>query len=252
VEDPQSRVNSSGLSLRAPHWSVNVGSGRGESVPSCRPIASGRRSELGDSRRAADPGLLRSRRPAPAGFPIWPRTAGRPNRLVPDRRTRSVIVVVDRKAARSSTAEEFSDWARPHVRAMAMLATRLTSMDEADDVVQEALVRAWAKRARFDPAKGSPRGWLLALTADQARKARGRRRPIIGTIPRQVGPIEESLDLAGAIQRLSGRRRLATECVYIVGLSVAETAEVMKCSPGTVKSTLSDARCVLRKLLGDR
>jgi RNA polymerase sigma factor (sigma-70 family) len=163
-----------------------------------------------------------------------------------------VIVVVDRKAARSSTAEEFSDWARPHVRAMAMLATRLTSMDEADDVVQEALVRAWAKRARFDPAKGSPRGWLLALTADQARKARGRRRPIIGTIPRQVGPIEESLDLAGAIQRLSGRRRLATECVYIVGLSVAETAEVMKCSPGTVKSTLSDARCVLRKLLGDR
>jgi DNA-directed RNA polymerase specialized sigma24 family protein len=35
-----------------------------------------------------------------------------------------------------------------------------------------------------------------------------------------------------------------------VGLSVAETAAVMGCAEGTVKSTLADARARLRTLLG--
>ena len=42
--------------------------------------------------------------------------------------------------------------------------------------------------------------------------------------------------------RLAPRQRLAIDCFYFVGLSLAETAAVMGCSEGTVKSTLSDAR----------
>ena len=38
---------------------------------------------------------------------------------------------------------------------------------------------------------------------------------------------------------------------YFVGLTVDETAAVMDCSTGTVKSTLFDARTRLRALLGD-
>ena len=38
---------------------------------------------------------------------------------------------------------------------------------------------------------------------------------------------------------------------YFVGLSVDETAGVMDCAPGTVKSTLHDARTRLRTMLGD-
>jgi RNA polymerase sigma factor (sigma-70 family) len=56
-------------------------------------------------------------------------------------------------------------------------------------------------------------------------------------------------DLETAIGRLSGRQRLAVDCHYFVGLSVAETAAVMGCAEGTVKSTLNDARLRLRRLL---
>ena len=61
------------------------------------------------------------------------------------------------------------------------------------------------------------------------------------------------LDVAAAISKLSPRQRLAVDCFYFVGLSVDETARVMGCSEGTVKSTLSDARARLKGMLeGDR
>jgi len=43
--------------------------------------------------------------------------------------------------------------------------------------------------------------------------------------------------------------RMAINCVYFAGLSVAETAVLMGVAPGTVKSTLSDARAKLRTTL---
>jgi len=57
------------------------------------------------------------------------------------------------------------------------------------------------------------------------------------------------MDLGEAVSRLAGRQRLAVDCFYFVGLSVAETAAVMRCSEGTVKSTLADARKRLRSML---
>jgi RNA polymerase sigma-70 factor, ECF subfamily len=152
----------------------------------------------------------------------------------------------------SATPEQFGAWTSPHLRAMSLLAARLSSDAERDDVVQEALIRAWTKRRQFDPTRGTPSAWLLAITADQARRARRGRRPMLGMVPGSVRPIDDELDLAHAITGLSGRQRLAVDCFYFVGLDVAETAAVMRCSEGTVKSTLSDARNRLRKLLEGR
>jgi RNA polymerase sigma-70 factor (ECF subfamily) len=135
------------------------------------------------------------------------------------------------------------------MRAMSLLASRLTSPDDRDDVVQEALARAWRKRGSFDPGRGTAAAWLLAITADQARRTWRRRRPLLAVIPGKVDPVEDRLDVASAVRRLTDRQRLSIECVYFVGLSVAETAQVMNCTEGTVKSTLSDARSRLRTLL---
>jgi RNA polymerase sigma factor (sigma-70 family) len=166
------------------------------------------------------------------------------------RRTSVITLVAETVTElRSCTPDQFGTWIAPHVRAMSLLAERLTSYGERDDVVQETLARAWAKRAQFDPARGTPAAWLLAITADQARRARTRRRPLIGMLPARVRPIDDELDLETAIGRLSGRQRLAVDCHYFVGLSVAETAAVMGCAEGTVKSTLNDARLRLRRLL---
>ncbi|TMK55831.1 MAG: RNA polymerase sigma factor, partial [Actinobacteria bacterium] len=51
---------------------------------------------------------------------------------------------------------------------------------------------------------------------------------------------------------LPPRQRLAVELHYFVDLDVAETAAVMKCAEGTVKSTLADARERLRSILGEQ
>jgi RNA polymerase sigma-70 factor (ECF subfamily) len=145
----------------------------------------------------------------------------------------------------------FAEWVRPQVDRMARLAARLAPDADRDDIVQEALVRAWEKRHQYDPARGTPGAWLLAITADRARRARQRRRPsiVLGELPGRVRSADERVDVEFAIGRLSPRQRLAIDCFYFAGLSVAETAAVMACSEGTVKSTLSDARLRLRPLL---
>lgn len=150
-----------------------------------------------------------------------------------------------------SGREGFAEWVSPHLAAMARLAARLAPDADRDDVVQDALVRAWLKRHQFDERRGTPSAWLLAITADQAGKARsrvGRRLTAVPDLPASCSD-EDRLDLRRALDRLTGRQRLAVDCVYFVGLTVVETAAVMRCAEGTVKSTLADARAKLRVLL---
>jgi RNA polymerase sigma-70 factor (ECF subfamily) len=155
-------------------------------------------------------------------------------------------------------AAEFADWARPSLPAMTRLARRLAPHADPDDVVQEALTRAWTKRAQFDAERGTPTTWLLAIVADQARAARRSRiRRLRVVDDRAEVPDAPAFDAAAdpdlerGIRRLAERQQLAVHLHYFVGLTVDETAAVMACSPGTVKSTLFDARTRLRALLGD-
>ena len=76
--------------------------------------------------------------------------------------------------AAPADAGAFADWVGPHLPAMARLAARLAPAADRDDVVQEALVRAWTKRRLYDGDRGTAAAWLLAITADQAAKARRR------------------------------------------------------------------------------
>lgn len=153
----------------------------------------------------------------------------------------------------------FVAWVRPHLGAMARLAGRLAVGADRDDVVQEALARAWVKRSQYDQSRGTPSAWLLAITADQARKAvRRTRRGLVllsdddhHTTPAQHArpDLDARMDVEDAVQALPPRQRLAVDCYYFADLSIAETAAVMGCSEGTVKSTLSDARARLRVVL---
>lgn len=155
-------------------------------------------------------------------------------------------------------AAEFADWTRVAALPMTRLARRLAPLADPDDVVQEALARAWRRRETFDAERGTPTTWLLAIVADQARAARRTRLRLLRVVDdraelpdspaREVGA---DPDLERAIIRLSERQQLAVHLHYFVGLSVDETAAVMACSAGTVKSTLFDARTRLRALLGD-
>ena len=156
-------------------------------------------------------------------------------------------------------AAEFADWARPSLLAMTRLARRLAPHADPDDIVQDSLVRAWRKRDQFDEGRGTVTTWLLAIVADQARNSRRtrvRRLRVVddfADVPDAPDPtaVAADLDLERAIASLAERQQLAVHLHYFVGLSVDETAAVMACSAGTVKSTLFDARSRLRALLGD-
>jgi RNA polymerase sigma factor (sigma-70 family) len=145
----------------------------------------------------------------------------------------------------------FEDWVRPHLGAMARLAARLAPYADRDDVVQESLARAWLKRHQYDASRGTPAAWLLAITGDQARKAARRFRGTTAEVPEDgvATEWESRMDVRRAMRQLTDRQRLAIDCYYFAGLSTAETAAVMDCSVGTVKSTLADARLRLRTLL---
>lgn len=147
----------------------------------------------------------------------------------------------------------FVEWVRPHLAAMARVAARLAVGADRDDIVQESLTRAWMKRNQYDASRGTASSWLLAITADQARKAARRLRPVAELDdhdePEARQDVEARVDVDHALTTLSARQRLAVDCYYFADLSIADTAAVMRCSEGTVKSTLSDARARLRSLL---
>jgi RNA polymerase sigma factor (sigma-70 family) len=165
---------------------------------------------------------------------------------------------VETAVAPIDEAARFAEWARPSLLAMTRLARRLAPDHDADDIVQDALVRAWQKWAQFDEERGTAGAWLLAITADRARDARRSRIRRLRVVDDAAALPDAAtddrvadLDLDRAIAALAERQQLAVQLHYFLGLSIAETAAVMGCSAGTVKSTLFDARARLRAALGD-
>jgi RNA polymerase sigma factor (sigma-70 family) len=138
------------------------------------------------------------------------------------------------------------------------------SAADAEEVVQDAFVKAYRARGRFRP--GAPfRPWLLKIVANEARNRRrsaGRRarfelavaeeRPSGGAAPSPEAALlvrEERARLLAAIDTLGEEQRAAVACRYLLGLSEAETAAALGCRPGTVKSRLSRALARLEEEL---
>lgn len=146
---------------------------------------------------------------------------------------------------------DFATWVSPHLALMARVAARLAPAADRDDVVQEALSRAWRRRSTYDADRGTAAAWLAAIVAGEARRARSRTRPSLELVDAAVEDRRRDLDLERAVARLPARQREAVDLHYFAGLTVVETAAAMGCAEGTVKSTLSDARNRLRTLLGE-
>ncbi len=150
---------------------------------------------------------------------------------------------------------------------------------EAEDLVQETLLRAWRAADRFDPVRASPRTWLhriatnVCLTALQGRA----RRPLpsglgpAGDDPQ--APLTPSLDipwlqpfpdvrlgdpadavqqraglrlaLIAALQLLPARQRAALVLREVLQLPAAEVAQALDSTVASVNSSLQRARATL-------
>nr|WP_243653589.1 sigma-70 family RNA polymerase sigma factor [Pseudonocardia endophytica] len=150
-----------------------------------------------------------------------------------------------------------------HGRAMQMYATRLLGDPvAAEDVVQEALIRAWRNPDVFTNSKGSVRGWLLTvvrnIVIDRSRRA-GARPPEVAEdvdlaerIPGQRDHAEDVADklvVHDALGSLSPEHRAVLEQLYLHGRNLDETAAALDVPKGTVKSRSFYAIRTLRERL---
>lgn len=152
------------------------------------------------------------------------------------------------------TSEDFAHWVEPHLTVLARYAARHVTTSERDQVVDAALIRARQRWSTYDESRGTAVAWLLGILADRCRGNRARHFPttvveLVDT--RAVAPPTHDVDLERAIEGLGRRQRLAVDLHHFAGLDVAIVAEVMGGGPGTVATTLRQARARLCDLLGE-
>ncbi|PCJ62448.1 MAG: RNA polymerase subunit sigma-70 [Candidatus Hydrogenedentota bacterium] len=147
------------------------------------------------------------------------------------------------------------------------VAYRLTgNREEALDVAQEAFIKAYRKINMWKPS-GSFRSWLFRITANQAidaQRKRSRRREIhseaevLGkSVPReskaveQISESERAESIRAALETLSPKQRQVFVLKHYEDFTLAEIAETLDVSIGSVKVHLFRAVRKLRDELQD-
>lgn len=154
--------------------------------------------------------------------------------------------------------DAFAELVTRHRDVLWAVALRTTgNPSDAEDVLQEALIKALRSVERFE-RRSAVRTWLYRIVVNAAldRLRRDAARP---TTPLEdvdpPDPVDESqragdrMDVLAALSRLGPDQRAAVVLVHVEGLSVSEAAEVLQVPEGTVKSRCSRARAQLAEIL---
>jgi RNA polymerase sigma-70 factor (ECF subfamily) len=146
--------------------------------------------------------------------------------------------------------------ALPRLRAFAM--SLCGQSDQADDLVQEALVKGWAHLSSFEPGTNMA-AWLYTILRNEFytrfRKRRfevddpdGMLAARLATAPAQESHMQ-FLDFRAALFKLAPEQREALMLVGASGLSYEDAAEICNCAVGTMKSRVNRARNKLASML---
>jgi RNA polymerase sigma-70 factor, ECF subfamily len=118
----------------------------------------------------------------------------------------------------------------------------LQSQSDAEDALQEAVLKAWQHFGRF--RRGSdPKPWLFTIVANECRRQRRTRWWSVVKVPgspeAKVGEPTadpETADLRRALYRLPYEQRLAVILRYYLDLSFAEVGQTLGVSTKAAKS----------------
>jgi RNA polymerase sigma factor (sigma-70 family) len=165
--------------------------------------------------------------------------------------------------AREGDTDAFCTLLERH-RVVALRVGYTIAGDEAEDAVQEAMVKAFRHLDRFHVGAAF-RPWFLAIVANEARNRRrssGRQDAVSIRLRARAGreawersaedgalAREQRERLLAAVAALSDRDREIVALRYFAGLTEAETGLALDCPVGTVKSRLSRAIDRLRDAL---
>jgi RNA polymerase sigma-70 factor (ECF subfamily) len=168
----------------------------------------------------------------------------------------------------SGRTEAFEPLVTPYRGPLLALAARLTrNREEALEVTQEALLRAFRSLGRFDPSR-SFRNWLFQIAANEARdryRKAARERAAFGDLSDRApsattGSADENpesghdrqelrTDIMRSLTSLSPREREVFVLRDLEELDIRETSRVLGCSMLSVRVSLSSARRKLREAI---
>jgi RNA polymerase sigma factor (sigma-70 family) len=167
---------------------------------------------------------------------------------------------------RGGDPDAYAELVRRHAQVAVRTASLLGAGSDAEDVVQEAFVKAYGGLSRFrDGAAFRP--WLLRIVANETmnlHRAAGRRTARERSAWERTEPLlaagtddpvtsvlsdERRAELVQGLSQLSPAHRQVVTCRYLLELDEAETAAVLGWARGTVKSRLHRALRQLAKAL---
>ncbi|MFK4825254.1 RNA polymerase sigma factor [Paenochrobactrum sp. BZR 588] len=146
--------------------------------------------------------------------------------------------------------------ALPNLRAFAI--SLIGQTDKADDLVQDTVLKAWAKQDSFESGTNI-KAWLFTILRNEFySQMRKRGREVqdsdgvfsdnLAVHPEQYGSLDMK-DFRKALNLLPDDQREAIILIGASGFSYEEAAIICDCAVGTVKSRVSRARTRLQELL---
>ncbi|HWT92793.1 MAG TPA: sigma-70 family RNA polymerase sigma factor [Solirubrobacteraceae bacterium] len=157
----------------------------------------------------------------------------------------------------SASATSFADLYRETVRDVyAYVATIVGDRAAAEDVVAAAYERAYRKRAKFDPRRGSPRAWVFGIARNAALDELRRRKRTATLVeePPDAAASGDDTELAAqratvraALLRLDPRDREIVALKFHGDLTNAEVAKLLGLSESNAGTRLHRAMTKLRE-----
>jgi RNA polymerase sigma-70 factor (ECF subfamily) len=145
----------------------------------------------------------------------------------------------------------------PNLRAFARSLTR--SGDQADDLVQEAVMKAWRNWEQFAP-DSNLKAWMFTILRNaylsERRKRKNEVQDVEGEFAAQLGTKAEQpghmdmIDFQAAFAQLLPEHKEALILIGAEGFSYEEAALMCGCAVGTMKSRVNRARNKLVQIMG--
>lgn len=121
---------------------------------------------------------------------------------------------------------------------------------DAEDVVQDTFIQYWTQKKEFQ-SEQHIRAWLLRVAINKAKNKcssffRRNTLPLEDYIEILDFPTQEASGIFEAVLALPEKYRIVIHLFYYEDYSVSEIADILKLSPGNVKTRLSRGRNLLR------
>jgi RNA polymerase sigma-70 factor, ECF subfamily len=175
---------------------------------------------------------------------------------------RQNVMTPDKTTTRPRALSEAPNWRDevvsliPALRAFAWSLCHNAS--DADDLVQDTLIKAWTNREKFEPGTNL-RAWLFTILRNtyytavlrrrrEVRDETGEYASTLKSAPTQDWSVAVH-SLQEALLKLPDEHREALVLVGAAGLSYEEAAEICGCALGTIKSRVNRARARLLKIM---